>query len=103
MDQEGQGLQQQLHQIQRGIQAESERCRVLKVGSFPERRQLLLMMSLLRAVVGAHESADTVVEDMHCGRWSAAWWTVRIPSCARMQLPCPHGGCKQVSPPCHIQ
>ena len=32
MDQEGQGLQQQLQQIQRGIQAESERCRVLKVG-----------------------------------------------------------------------
>ena len=63
MDQEGQGLQQQLHQIQRGIQAESERCRVLKVGG-------LRVHTPAAAVAAARSRWRTpmckmVVKDMH--------------------------------------
>ena len=66
MDQEGQGLQQQLHQIQRGIQAESERCRVLKVGGWGGRQPLL--MSLLRAPAGGRSCARHALQP-----WPLLW------------------------------
>ena len=62
MNQEGQGLQQQLQQIQRGIQAESERCRVLKVGGLGA-QPLLLSLLLLCAAAGAILSKTCTAAD----------------------------------------